>query len=147
MRKAIPGASRQPTASGPSSDTLLPSGVATLPANSRARSSSRGRIHGANGEDHDSSSVGSGGSLESGHNSPNDILVRSISSGEIGLGGVRYDLGLNRGSRGQFPGVGMSNRLKSLPRHLEDDSDGNNADNDSVSSLVSGVSFLHMQGI
>ena len=87
--------------------------------------------------DHDSSSVGSGGdsigsgNSGNGHQSPNGDMSRSESAMEL------------RGSRkNTLPTLSASQMQKSVFRksmplqHLED-SDGNNADNDSVNSFMS----------
>ena len=87
------------------------------------------------GDDHDSSSVGSGGndSIGSGggHHSPNGDMTRSESALEL------------RGGRNKtLPTLSATQMQKTVFRksmplqHLED-SDGNNADNDSVNSFMS----------
>jgi len=85
------------------------------------------------GDEHDSSSVGSGGndSLGSGHQSPNGSeMVRSESALEL-RGGRKTSLPALSASQMQ-----KSVFRKSMPMHLED-SDGNNADDDSVNSFIS----------
>lgn len=84
------------------------------------------------GDEHDSSSVGSGGndSLGSGHHSPGSEMTRSESAIE-----------LRGGRKSTLPSIPASQMQKtvfrkSMPLHLED-SDGNNADDDSVNSFVS----------
>ena len=84
-------------------------------------------------DEHDSSSVGSGGndSLGSGNHSPSSEMVRSESALEL------------RGSRkSTLPALSASQMQKtvfrkSMPMHLMEDSDGNNADDDSVHSFIS----------
>merc|ERR1712223_465896 len=84
------------------------------------------------GDEHDSSSVGSGGndSLGSGHHSPSSEMVRSESALEL-RGGRKTSLPALSASQMQ-----KSVFRKSMPMHLED-SDGNNADDDSVNSFIS----------
>ena len=76
--------------------------------------------------------VGSGGndSLGSGHHSPSSEMVRSESALEL-RGGRKTSLPALSASQMQ-----KSVFRKSMPMHLED-SDGNNADDDSVNSFIS----------
>lgn len=85
------------------------------------------------GDEHDSSSVGSGGndSLGSGHHSPSSEMVRSESALEL-RGGRKATLPTLSASQMQ-----KSVFRKSMPMHLLEDSDGNNADDDSVHSFIS----------
>jgi len=90
-------------------------------------------LHGGHHDEHDSSSVGSGGndSLGSGHHSPSSEMTRSESALE--LRGPRTKNTLPTLSTSQMQ---KSVFRKSMPMHLED-SDGNNADDDSVNSFIS----------
>merc|ERR1719461_249078 len=93
-------------------------------------------------DEHDSSSVGSGGndSLGSGHHSPSSEMTRSESAMEL------------RGPRkNTLPTLSASQMQKSvfrksMPMHLED-SDGNNADDDSVNSFISSSIHTNMDEI
>ena len=93
-------------------------------------------------DEHDSSSVGSGGndSLGSGHHSPSSEMTRSESALE--LRGPRKNT-LPTLSASQ---VQKSVFRKSMPMHLED-SDGNNADDDSVNSFISSSIHTNMDEI
>merc|ERR1712156_292258 len=94
------------------------------------------------GDEHDSSSVGSGGndSLGSGHHSPSSEMVRSESA-----------LELRGGRKTSLPALSASQMQKSvfrkgMPMHLED-SDGNNADDDSANSFISSSIHTNMDEI
>lgn len=97
---------------------------------SRAGSNSRGRLR-ASEDAQDSSSVGSGcnDSLDSGSHSPrqDNLITRSESA---------HELTRRRESQNHKNSVAHL----AIPPHLEEDSDGNHADNDSVNSLMSGAS-------
>ncbi|XP_059095121.1 girdin-like isoform X2 [Tigriopus californicus] len=96
----------------------------------RARSNSRGRLRTVE-DAQDSSSVGSGcnDSLDSGSHSPrqDNLITRSESA---------HELTRRRESQNHKNSVAHL----AIPPHLEEDSDGNHADNDSVNSLMSGAS-------
>jgi len=100
-------------------------------------------LHGGHHDEHDSSSVGSGGndSLGSGHHSPSSEMTRSESALE--LRGPRTKNTLPTLSTSQMQ---KSVFRKSMPMHLED-SDGNNADDDSVNSFISSSIHTNMDEI
>eukprot|EP00095_Tigriopus_kingsejongensis_P007000 maker-scaffold430_size173499-snap-gene-0.51 protein:Tk07000 transcript:maker-scaffold430_size173499-snap-gene-0.51-mRNA-1 annotation:"PREDICTED: girdin-like" len=136
---SILAGNRSTSQSSSSSSKIRPitSAAGTLSANastSRARSNSRGRSALDDGQD--SSSVGSGcnDSLDSGSHSPRlEPITRSESAHEL----------RRRESRNSpLSSVIQVPAHLTIPVHLEEDSDGNNADNDSVNSLTSGASFL-----
>ena len=110
----------------------------------RNRSTSRGRLQHPNEDGHDSSSVGSAGGDSfdsSGHNSPG--VGVAASANDIPRSESTVEL---RNRSKLLNGMQSKNSLfrKSLPAsaHL-DDSDGNNADNDSVGSFISSTSRQH----